>query len=198
MRTLTHSKTITLVILAASLAGLGLGCKRSAENRAADATTLIRAMGKDMLEAQKQEIAKFKALPNADAIRLDLDKNLDGWSVSEKNLSQKEDNLEKILINFQKEAKEEALIGDLHLYAKKMAKESQEQGPEYQGRLDKTKKQLDTGQVILDNGTGVPMPENIKKLYGEISQIIPLEIELRKADQKIAEGYTAKLEKLMN
>ena len=194
----TRTSTFAILALAATLAGLGLGCKRSAIDRASDATTLIRSMDKDLLEAQKAAIAKFKALPDAEDIKLTLDKGFDTWTVSEKNLSKTEDNLENNLIAKQKDAKEDALIGDLHLYTKKLAKGFHEEVPDEESRLTKTQKELTDGKFTVD-GTTMTLPLNDvgKKVREAVVKVIGLDLEYKKAAEKIAEGYEPKLEALL-
>jgi hypothetical protein len=128
---------------------------------------------------------------------MQFDKNLDGWSISEKNLAENEESMEKVLIQFQKDSKEEALIGELRLYAKKVAKHSQEEIPDYESREAKAKKELAEGKFIYEGNT-VELNDLGKKVREGLLKIIPLEIEYQKETQKIATDYEAKLAKLLS
>ena len=50
---------VAAIIITLTL-GAGLACKRSAEVRAAEATTLVRAMHADLLDAQKKGPSLFR------------------------------------------------------------------------------------------------------------------------------------------
>lgn len=193
-----------LAIAAISILGTGIACKRSAESRAQDASALVRSMNQEVLEAQKKAIAKFKALPNSDDYRLNLGANLDGWSVSDKNYSKREDDMEKSLIELQKNAKDEALIGELRLFAKKRGQDSQGKVAEFESRLAKTQKSLQTGKLQDDNGgpttfdLNEPASAGLKKTMEQIQQLLPIEIEFHRESQRIANAYEAKLTKLLS
>jgi hypothetical protein len=121
-------QTVAIIALGTSILGLGLGCKRSAADRANDAATLIRSMNKEIVASEKTVVDKFKATPGSDDIKLSLGAQFDAWLVSDKALGATEDNLEQALISYQKDSKDEALIGELRLFTKKLAKEAQENG----------------------------------------------------------------------
>lgn len=185
----------TITSILAIVLGL-VGCKASPAARAESATAGIRQMNQEILSAQKKVIAKFKAMPEADAIRLDMGKNFDGWAVSDKNLSATEDDQEKALIGFQQESKEEALIGELHLYTKKVAKNCQENIPEYETRIVKTKKEVDEGKIAIGT-TFVPLSDKDKISRINLIKVFTLQVEFLKEEQRIAESYEPKLAKLL-
>jgi hypothetical protein len=177
--------------------GLGfLGCKASPAARAEAATAAIRQMDQEILDAQKQIIAKFKALPEADATRLDMGANFDDWAVSEKALAKNEENLEKTLINYQKDARDEALIGELRLYTKKIAKDCQENIPEYERRCADNKKAVEEGKITF-KGITVPLNDKEKVDFANRIKVFAFQVEFLKAQQKIADAYEPKLAKLL-
>jgi len=192
---------VAVIVITLAL-GAGLGCRRSPEARAAEATTLVRAMHADLLDAQKKVIAKFKALPEADAIRIAIgDKSFNSWLISEKNLAQTDDQQEQALITIQKDAKDDPLIGELRLYAKKLAKTCQEDIPDYEGRLSKTTKDLAQGQMTTDKlviDLAKPEAAGLKKSLENSTKILPFQIEGLKAKQTIATAYEIKLAKLLS
>lgn len=190
------SKYTAAIFVVASIA-VGLACRRSPEARSQEATQLVRAMHQEILGAQKMVIAKFKAIPEADAIRLTFDKEFDGWAVSDKSYSNQEEVFETALINYQKDAKEEALIGELRLYAKKIAKTDQEQIADYESKLEKARKILAEGKILLE-GHSYDLQDKTKNVLQGVQKISPLQIEYLKESQKIANEYEAKLVKLLN
>lgn len=192
----TRRPAITAIILIVGLCA-GMGCKRSAEARAQDASSMIRNMNKDILDAQKKVISKFKALPEADAIQINYGKDLDGWAVSERNLSVSEDVMEKTLIGYQKESKDEALIGELRLYVKKVSKATQEKIHDLEIRESRAKKELNDGKIVTEK-MSLDLNEEDKKACRNMLMIIPLEIEYRKELQRISSEYELKLAKLLN
>ena len=177
-------------ILVATVLGGGMGCKRSAEARAQDATTLVRAMDKEILDAQKKAIDAFKALPTAesDLVRMNLGAAFDNLAISEKNYSTRSDVLESNLISKQKDAKEDALIGELRLYAKTISSQSQEASAKFESVASQTKQKLDSGQATN---------EQDKAAGNAIVKACQLETEFEKTAQAIASSYQVKLEKLL-
>lgn len=192
----TQPKYIAAIVVITSIAA-GLACRRSPEARAQEASQLVRAMHREILGAQKKVIAKFKAIPEADAIRLTFDKGFDGWAVSDKSYSNQEEVFETALIGYQKDAKEEALIGELRLYAKKIAKTDQEQIADYESRLEKARKIQAEGKIQLE-GHSYDVNDETKKVLQGVLKIAPLQIEYLKESQKIVTEYEAKLGKLLN
>jgi len=188
---------IVLGMMMAVPLAIGLGCKPSAEKRAADATTQIRAMDQELLGAQKTAMAAFKALPDADDIRLGAGANFDDLIFSEKNLASHEEELEKALISIQKDSKDDALIGELRLYAKKTAQGFQNDLPNIESNHAKMAKDLADGMLTLKDGSRVPMPDAAKKLYQQVVKTMPLQEQFQKDSQKIGEAYEAKLSKLL-
>jgi hypothetical protein len=191
-------KKILTATLAATLLIAGIGCKPSAEKRAAEAATLTRAMDQEILDAQKKVMAKFKALSNADEIRMEMGNNWDGSPLSDKNFSSMEENLETSLISLQKNANGEALVGELRLNAKKMAKGIQQEIPEGESSLNMLSKQLQNGMLIANNGSTTPMNAATRKLLQGVVTVIQLKLEYMKESQKIAEAYEVKIAKLLN
>lgn len=186
-----------LAVASALTVLVAIGCKSSPAVRAAAASATIREMHAEILEAQKKVGAKFKALPEADAIRLNMDKNLDGWAVSEKNLSATEEAQEKVLIGFQKDAKDEALIGELRLYTKKVAKACQESIPDIEARITQHKKDLENGNWTVQN-MKVPLTDQDKVNWANRMKVFALQVEYLKEKQRIAEAYEPKLSKLLS
>ena len=180
------------------LAGLGLalGCRPSPEARVETATTLVRAMDQDLLAAQKRIVDQFNALPEADGFRLALDPNLDSWDISSKNLAEHEEALEKGLISLQKDAKEDALIGEYRLYAKKLGQAAQEQCADFESRLIQARKDLATGTVAYQ-GASYPMNDAGRKIHQALVAILPMEIRMDQEVQKITATGETRLGKLL-
>lgn len=190
-------KTLTAT-LAATLLIAGIGCKPSAEKRATEAVTLTRAMDQEILDTQKKVIAKFKALPNADEIRIGMGKDFENMPMSEKNFSFLEENFEKSLISTQKNANGEALIGELHLNSKKELKNYQEHIPEAESALIKFNKALQAGTFTPDNGVAVPLNADMRKVIQGMANVMQLNLEYMKESLKITETYEVKIAKLLN
>lgn len=190
----THRISIAAIVLI-SILGVGIGCKRSAEARAQEATTLVRSMHEEFLDARKKVIAKFKANPEADEMRMTL--GFDNLAVSEKAMGEEEEVREKALIAFQKDAKEEALIGELRLYAKKTAKGYQENAAEVEGLLVKRKKEIASGSYTIESRT-FPMDDKEKKSWTNQVKLFEFQIEYLKEAQRIATQYEIKLAKLLS
>jgi hypothetical protein len=186
---------VTVLLMAAGVLGL-VACKASPEARAEKAVALVREMNQEMLGAEKGVIAKFKALPDVDDVRVSMGKNLDGWAVSEKTLSKNEDEYEQALIGFQKDAKGDALVGELRLYAKKLSKGAQADAAEFEARLLKEKKNVADGKMVFQ-GIVLPMNDEMKKDSARRQEVISLQVEYVKALQGVADAYEAKLAKLL-
>jgi len=177
---------------------LSLACKPSAEKRAEAATTLMRQMEKDLLAAQKKEVDAFKALPEADAIRIDMgDANFDTWSLSEKCLSKNEEIMDAKLVSIQKDARDEALIGEYRIYAKGLGKTWQGDIPVKEDRGKKYQVQLSEGIFVLSDGKKVPMDDSTRKTVTNVCKMIPMDVEYLKDSMHITDTYVAKLEELL-
>jgi len=174
----------------------GLACRPSAEARAQEGTALVRSMDQDLLAAQKKIIGQFKAMPEADSFRMALDTGIDTWDVSEKKLAANEDAYEQALIGFQKDAREEALIGEYRLYTKKLQQGAQDLAVDYESRSAKTRKELADGNFIYQ-GSPVPLNETGKRIRQAVLAILPLEIQLENETRTITAGYETKLAKLL-
>ncbi|BDU74159.1 hypothetical protein [Mesoterricola silvestris] len=188
--------TLLTALLVLPLLSLGTACRRSAEARTQEATALMRAMDQEVLAAQRTIITQFKALPQADEYRLALDKGLDTWDISDKKLAENEEAMEKALIGFQKDAREDALIGEYRLYAKKMARTAQEQEAEYDSRRINTRKEMERGTFNYQGAT-IPLGEPGKRIRSAVLAILPLEIHLQAETRRISAEYEAKLSKLL-
>lgn len=191
-----HLSFVAVTVMALSVLGT-VACKKSPDERANEAVTLVRAMDQELLSAQKAAMQKFKAEPDADDIRIMMGANFDGWAVSEKCLSKNEDSFEQALINYQKDSKGDALVGELRLYTKKFSKASQEAAAEYQSRIAKSDKEVATGKFTVPGLPEGTMTEEMKKANGQRRKVFALQVEYEKACQTIADAYTAKLEKLL-
>jgi len=195
-----QTKKITLLSTLTALTVVGvfsLGCKPSPEKRAETATTLMRTMEKELLEVQKKQVDAFKVSPDADNTRLVLGDKFDGWSVSEKNLGTAEEALDQKIVTIQKDAKDEALIGEYRIWIKGVSKNAQENLPVNENKLLKFQKMLDQNQMILDNGAKVALDDNSRKIYSSLVKVVPAEIEIGKGYMKVADAYVAKLDELL-
>ena len=152
-------------------------------------------MHEEFIDAHKKVIAKFKADPAADEMRMEA--TFDSYAVSDKAMGEEEEVREKALIAFQKDAKEEALIGELRLYARKAAKGYQENLAEREGLLVKRKKELASGNYAIEGRT-FTMDEKDKKSWANQVNLYAFEIEFMKEAQRIATQYETKLAKLLS
>lgn len=66
-----------------------------------------------------------------------------------------------------------------------------------EARLIKNQKMITENTFYGDNGMKMPLIPQIKTTLEQVNKILPLQIEFRKDQQRIADSYTPKLEKLL-
>jgi hypothetical protein len=187
-----------MVLVSPAAPGVETAPPRALESKADEALRLTRVMAEDLLKAEKAVIAKFKTLPEADDIRIHFAKNMYGWSVSDKCLANRREEMDAALASYQKEFKDTALVDELRLFAKKVAKNSQDNLPLYEGRLAKAQKELKEGKAPDKDGKLVDLTEYDRKTREGLLRILPLEVEYQQEARRIAVAYAAALTKLMD
>lgn len=105
---------------------------------------------------------KFKALPGSDDAKVAFGDKFDSWLVSDKSLSATEETREKALITYQKDSKDEALIGELRLFTKRLSKEAPENVANGGARIAKNQMMLSENTFFSDNGMEVSLSPQIK------------------------------------
>ena len=186
------------MILLGSPASVQAPIQNTMDTRTEDAVNLAKAMIGDLLEAQRKVITRFKALPESDDIRMNFGRNMYGWSVSEKALSNKREDYETSLAAYQKDFKDTALVDELRLYAKKIVRNSQDNLPKYEARIANAQKLLRDGKLPDKDGKPMDLSDADRKSQEGLVKILPLEIEFLKDSQKLASAYAARLTKLMD
>ena len=188
--------SITAVLVLSMFAGMG--CKRSVEDRASDATKIVRDMNRDIVEAEKKVITKFKALPEADDIRMMLGKNIDDKVVSEKMLNTVEEAREKELVENQKDYKGESLIGQLHISVKGLNKRTSDGTIEAESFLSVLSKGLESGVMSAPGRPTVKIVTDLdKKQFGYLIELQKFEVETSKEWSRISADAAVKLDALM-
>lgn len=189
---------IALVLLGASgLWGVSPDARRPSEAGAVElrpqqAASLVRAMQAEILEAQKRVIAKFMGLAEADDIRIHFEKNFYGWSVSEKSRITRRDEFETAMAAYAKDFKDDALVDELRIYAKRLQKTSQEALGPMEVRLGNVQKELRDGKYVRE-GKPVEFTDATRRTWMGLTKLIPLELEFQKEVAAIAGRYTAKI-----
>ncbi len=165
--------------------------------KAKEAILLVRSMHSEMLAAQRAIIAKFKALPDSDDIRIDMGKYMYGWSVSDKALVSNQERYEGALTTYEKDFSGDLLIDELRLYAKGIQKTAKESLPSYERQLLQRKQELTEGKYMKD-GKPVEVTPALRKYIEGMLKILPLEMEYQRALEEVAGKYTVKLANLMH
>ena len=191
---------LALVGACAGLPGFSAGSQRPAESPATEfrpqqATSLVRAMHAEILEAQKRTIAKFMALPEADDIRIYFDKNFYSWSVSEKSRATRQEEFETALATYTKDFKDAALVDELRIYAKRVQKNTQDGIGPMEARLGQVQKELREGKFIRE-GKAVEFTDATRKTWTILLQLLRLELEFKREAVAIAGRYAAKISEL--
>ena len=179
-------------------AGTEVPAQRALDPKAEEAVRITRIMVEDVLKAEKAVIVKFKALPDSDDIRILFGKNMYGWSVSDKCLSTRQEDFQTALSTYQKDFKDAALVDELRLFAKKIARESLDQIAVSEKRITRLQKELREGKVLDKDGKLVDITEYQKKISEGLLKVLPLEIEYQTEAKRIATAYGAGLAKLMD
>jgi len=157
-------------------------------------------------KSQKKVIAKFQALPDAMPIQIGMGTtNFQRTLLGDQSLAQVDEQQDRALIALEKDAKDDALIGELKLYAQKIASTARDQGTELEAGLSQTQQALNDGhlttmvgknQVVLD--LAKPDASLLKMTMENTVKIMPFLIEIQKARQSVATACAGQLAKLLS
>jgi len=165
------------------------------DGRSKEAVRYIRTMQNNVLDAQKLIIKKFKALPESDDIRVNFDKNMYSWSVSDKSYLTRKEEFDNAVVGYEKDFKDDLLIDELRIYTKKLIKLTQENIGYLEGRLSRVKKEVAEGKTLKD-GKLVDANEAEKAVSTGLCTVIPLELEFKREALKTYNTYQAKIVEL--
>ena len=195
------SLLVTGLLLAPGLGGsVGLARQpmdlKRVTSKDQEGVRIVRALVEAMLESQKQIVNKFKALPEADDIRMNFGTNFYGWSVSSRKITTSQQVFESAMAAYEKDFKGEELLDELRIYLKRIVKTAHENQVSYSNRLDKAKAELRDGKTLRD-GKPADLTDGERKTDEGLLKMLPLELEFQDQIIKIYVKYYREFETLL-
>jgi len=191
---------VSLVALGATLgaalaiaAGFTLAQVLNVKDHTEKANETMRAMERDLLDAQRKQIEAFKALPEAGEIRQNIGSGFNTWSISEQALPKVKTELDHKIAAIRDVSEGDDLVKGYKGMIGGLIKGTEEEIPFKEDRLNTLQIELEQDCLIQMDGNTEPLDAGGRKLISSISQVLELDLELAHTTHQILSTYEIKL-----